>query len=236
MGHHRYAIYYVPAPLSPLGKFGAHWLGRDVATNAAMPQPSITSVDAARLAALTAAPRHYGFHATLKPPFRLADHYDLNMLDESLEAFAVAQVPFNVPALEVANLDGFIALRPRQDCKALHSLAKACVREFDGFRAPQTDAELQKRLQAELTDKQVGLLKKWGYPYVMSEYRFHLTLTERLKGKERQNLMAELERLAKDVLSDQEWMIDAITLVRQNARDEPFTVVKSYAFRSPRPR
>ena len=35
-----------------------------------------------------------------------------------------------------------------------------------------------------LTPRQRDLLDRWGYPYVMEEFRFHLTLTDRLPDAE----------------------------------------------------
>lgn len=226
----RYAIYYVAGPDTPLGRFGANWLGRDVVTKKTVVQPTLKGIEPERLVEITASARTYGFHATLKPPFHLVDGYDLGMLDEVLEAFVVAEEPFEVPALELAELDGFIALRPKKSSKALHRFAESCVRTFDAFRAPPSDQEVAKRLEADLTDKQVKLLKKWGYPYVMDEYHFHMTLTERLKGKERKRVMAELEGLTKGVLTGKKWIFDAIALVRQKAPDAPFEVKKVYPF------
>jgi putative phosphonate metabolism protein len=230
MNQARYAVYYVPKPDTPLAQFGTRWLGRDVATGEAVVQPTIADLDATRLVEITNAPRKYGFHATLKPPFKLAEGCDLRMLDEALEAFVAAQEPFEAPALELAELDGFIALRPKKTSDALHQFAEECVRAFDPFRAPPSQQELEKRLSAELTDKQIKLLKKWGYPYVMSEFCFHMTLTERLKGKERKRLVAELELLVKDALSGKKWMFDSIALVCQKTPDEPFEVKKFYTF------
>lgn len=232
MNQARYAIYYVPKPDTPLAQFGASWLGRDVATGEAVAQPVIRDMDAARLLDITGAPRKYGFHATLKPPFRLAKGCDLNLLDEAIEAFVVAQEPFAVPTLELSELDGFIALRPKKESSTLHQFAEDCVRVFDPFRAPPSKQELEKRLASELTDKQVKLLKKWGYPYVMSEFRFHMSLTERLKGKERMHLMAQLEPIVNDALSGKHWMFDSIALVIQKTPEAPFEVKKFYTFAS----
>jgi len=230
MNQARYAIYYVPRPDTPLAQFGANWLGRDIATGEAVAQPIISDMDGARLLDITDAPRKYGFHATLKPPFRLAEGCDLNMFDEAIEAFVAAQEPFEVSALELAELDGFIALCPKKTSNTLHQFAENCVRVFDPFRAPFSEQELEKRLAAELTDKQIKLLKKWGYPYVMSEFRFHMTLTERLKGKERKHLLAELEPLVKDALSGKKWTFDTIALVVQETPDMSFEVKKFYTF------
>ena len=68
----RYALYFAPAAGSAWDRFGASWLGRSAHTGVSLAQPEIRGLDAARFRALTGAPRRYGFHATLKPPFRLA--------------------------------------------------------------------------------------------------------------------------------------------------------------------
>lgn len=226
----RYAVYYVPEADSALWEFGSAWLGRDALTGENRERPVLKSIKDGRLAEITTAPRMYGFHATLKPPFRLTSGYDLRMLDEAVESFAAAAEPFKVPALELAELDDFIALRPVKSSKKLEAMAEDCVRAFDPFRAPPGEKELEKRLRADLSDKQKKLLHKWGYPYVMSEYRFHMTLTERLSGQERKAVRKELEVLAKDALTGKSWIFDAVTLVRQKGEGKPFEVVKRYPF------
>lgn len=229
MGDTRYAIYFSPEPESKLWLFGSRWLGRDSVNGDDLKRLKVKDLSEKRLAEITKQAAHYGFHATLKPPFRLSKGHDLEMLDEALEAFAAAREPFTIPGLELAELDGFIALRPAKKCKALDKLAADCVKEFDHFRKAPGKKELEKRLKADLTDKQKKMLEKWGYPYVLDEYRFHMTLTERLKGKERKAVMAELEPHAKKVIGKKVKVLD-ITLFKQNKPDEPFEMVKCYAF------
>lgn len=228
MGKSRYAIYYAPDPESPLWNFGSRWLGRNAATDDDVKRIKIKDVKSSRIEEITQRPGQYGFHATLKPPFHLAKDYDRAMLDEALEAFTMTQEPFEVPALELAELDGFIALRPHQTCPALDDLAALCVKKFDPFRAPPSKKELEKRTIADLTKTQRKLLEKWGYPYVMDEYRFHLTLTDRLDDPERQEVLKGLENALESVLSSNPWTLDALTLMRQKKVDEPFRVVKRY--------
>jgi len=232
----RYAIYFSPKAKSPLWRFGARWLGRDTTVGDEFKQPVMKNLSAERIAEMTSAPRVYGFHATLKPPFRLASNRDREMLDTALEAFAAVQTPFMVPALELADLDGFIALRPEKKCPQLDEFAAACVREFDTFRAPPTRAETGRRLKANLTDQQKMMLAQWGYPFVMDEYRFHMTLTERLKDQERRAVLSALENLATDMPAFKTWNFDTITLVRQDAVNGPFQVMKRYSLKRPAPR
>lgn len=230
MSKARYAIYFSPEIKSPLWRFGSRWLGRDSTTGDSMKRLSIKGVKDARISEITATPRHYGFHATLKAPFYLADDLDRQMLDESLEAFSAGQKPFKVPALHLNVLDDFIALYPVKECQDLDDLAADCVRAFDIFRAPPTKEETQKRLKSDLTGKQKKLLDKWGYPYVMDQYRFHMTLTERLKTKERMAVLEGLAEEAKDIVQGKAWTFDTITLMRQKNPKEMFKALKSYTF------
>src|SRR4051812_29789724 len=62
----RLALYWAPEVDDPLHHLGSAWLGRDAESGAPVPQPKLPGLD---LAALTADPRGYGLHATLKPPF-----------------------------------------------------------------------------------------------------------------------------------------------------------------------
>lgn len=172
----RAAIYYVPAADDPLTQRAAAWLGRDAAGGAVPPRPAVAGLDAASVEALTAAPRRYGFHATLKAPFRLAAGADLEELDRALRAFAAGAAAAALPPLSVQPIDGFLALAPVGPAPQAEALAAAVVRRFEPFRAPLSAAERTRRA-AGLTPHQTELLDEWGYPYVFDEFRFHMTLT-----------------------------------------------------------
>jgi len=40
---------------------------------------------------------------------------------------------------------------------------------------------MQKRLSSPLTVRQQQLLDEYGYPYVLDEFRFHITLSDRMQ-------------------------------------------------------
>jgi ribose 1,5-bisphosphokinase len=177
----RYAIYYAPDPGSAWWRFGSHWLGRCAATERRLPQPTIGGVDPAVLKDLTAAPRRYGFHATVKPPFQLARGANLPELVQAVDRFCARQCALRLPRLVVAELDGFLALTlPAKDAR-IESLAAACMRGLDRFRAAPGTAELARRRQGALSAREDALLARWGYPYVLDRYRFHLSLTGTLR-------------------------------------------------------
>jgi putative phosphonate metabolism protein len=187
----RFAVYYAPEEDSPLARFGWAWLGRDPRSTNDAPFPEI-GLDPIRHAELVAEPRRYGLHATLKPPFRLAGGTSRDDLVEALARFSAATPPIEAPALTLAAIDGFLALRPNAPAPDLDRLAARCVDSFDRFRAAPTEAETKKRLAANLSERQRALLDRWGYPYVMEEFRFHITLTRRSGDAERAEITALL--------------------------------------------
>jgi hypothetical protein len=147
--HPRYAVYFAPHAGSSLWRLGCGWLGRDPLRDCALEQPALPGFTRARIADLTAAPRMYGFHATLKPPFALADGCAADDLHAALAAFAHQRTPLSLPALEVGMLGGFIALRPAAASDALDNLARDCVLELDRWRAPPDADELAPAHEAQ---------------------------------------------------------------------------------------
>lgn len=183
----RYAIYYLPDD-PDLAAFGSSWLGWDVVGGTAVAQP-----DVAGIGRITETPRKYGFHGTLKPPFRLAESSSRVALERDVAALAARLAPVRLDGLRLAALGSFLALVPTGDTSALDRLAFACVQALDGHRRPPELAELARRRSGGLTERQDMLLRQWGYPYVAEEFRFHLTLSGKLAPDEVAPLTATLE-------------------------------------------
>ena len=225
----RYAIYFSPSHESVLAGFGATWLGRDCMTGRDLEQPRVDGLPQARIAEITASARHYGFHATLKPPFAMAESRTLAQLDRRLALFAQDQAPLTGLGLKVGTLDGFIALLLTEDSTRVRNLAAACVRDFDGFRLAPSEEELRRRRAAPLSAWEDALLRRWGYPYVMEAFRFHMTLTSRLQPEEHDRLLPVLRRMFGPV-ANANFTIDAVSLFYQQSRDRPFRQVQRYPF------
>lgn len=174
----RAALYYAPPTGHPLARSAALWLGRDAWSAVDLAREACEGFDPRALDAFTAEPRRYGFHATLKPPFRLAAGRSLDGLRSSLASFGRARAPVCIPQLTLARLGSFFALTSAGgDPADLRALAADVVRGFDAFRAPATEVEFARRKPERLTPSQRENLATWGYPYVFGEFRFHLTLT-----------------------------------------------------------
>jgi hypothetical protein len=220
MSYSRVAIYYVP-PQGPLADFGAAWLGWDVTCGSETSQLRLPGLDG-----ITVTPRKYGLHATLKPPFLLAEGKNLEALDVVLSDFATGVAPATCHGLELTTLDRFLALTPRGDVRDLGRVAASCVRDLDGFRAPASEAELVRRRKGGLSEPHEALLAQWGYPYVMEAFRFHMTLTARLPQDDIAGWSATLQNHLPDLPSP--FMLDQIALCGERA-DGRFEVIHRYA-------
>jgi putative phosphonate metabolism protein len=173
----RYALYFAPSTESDWWRFGLRWLGYDPAACTPVEQTPPLGSSAAEFRAFTQEPRRYGFHATLKPPMKLAATASRWRLVEALESFCAQRAPFALPPMTVCRLGDFVACTPGSVDQRSHALARDCVREFDEFRAPSSPEDIAQRRAKGLTARQESYLLRWGYPYVLDEYRFHMTLT-----------------------------------------------------------
>jgi hypothetical protein len=171
----RCAIYFIPPREHMLAAAAASWLRRDPYTGAGL-AGTVGGLSEEEHAFLTAAPRRYGFHATIKAPFRLAEGASLDGLVDRLDGFVRRLLPIDLE-LELESIDGFFALVPAAPAPGLDELAARVVAEFDSFRAPQDDRDLARRNVSRLSGRQLSHLVSWGYPYVFDEFRFHMTLT-----------------------------------------------------------
>lgn len=204
----RYAIYAVPE--GALYAYGAAWLGWDSITGQAVPQSDLPDVPVGTQD-LTRTPRKYGFHGTIKAPFRLRDGLSRAEVEHALAAFCGAQRGVEVP-LKVALLGQFVALIPAVAAPALDGLAAATVRALDPMRAPLTPAERQRRKPDRLSPAQRVHLDQWGYPFVMDQFRFHLTLTGGVAPADRAPVLVALAAHFAPVL-DQPYRLGSLCLM-----------------------
>lgn len=226
----RYAIYYLPPPGSALDRFGAALLGYDVVSGKDVPFPAEMLQAVPNWAEVTTEPRKYGFHATLKAPIALAPGLTEAELLWACATFA--ETPRAIPVIKpaVQAIGSFIALMPSDPSDELAQLAADCVRSFDNFRAPLSAEDRARRKPAQLTPRQVQYLDQWGYPYVLEEFRFHMTLTGSLPRDRQQDLLGRLREqftaLDLDTLA-----IDRIAVCRQADARERFHSIGQFQLR-----
>lgn len=214
----RYAIYFVPD--GAWGDMGAQWLGWDSRTGEEV------SAGSDLQSMVTDRPRKYGFHATIKPPFRLADGKTAAELSDATRALCGTLRPFELESLQLSQIGKFFALIAPMEQPALRTVADSAVRDLDSFRAPLSEADLVRRRAAGLSERQEALLQDWGYPYVMEEFKFHLTLSGPVAAQPGvRNLVAEA---VVEALEMPLWF-DGLCLLGE-AEDGRFTVIERFAF------
>lgn len=229
----RFAIYYAPPAGSCWWNEGCRWLGRDAVTGRHLNPPHVPGLSRA-LHELTVEPRRYGLHGTLKAPMRLGPGACADDLFAIAATVAARHAPFDLTVqADVIDNDkrpGFVALRPKVNDPAsvtMQSLAADCVQAFDALRAPPTDAELERRQVRRLSSRQRELLAQWGYPYVLDEFRFHVTLSDRVDAPDASAMIEWWQPRVKAIGA---MRIDALALFVQPAPGEPFVLVERFGF------
>lgn len=230
----RFAIYYAPSVGLPWWTEGSRWLGRDAANGHAPSQPSVAGLSQA-LHGLTVDARRYGWHATLKPPMTLVSGATLDDVRAGARDIAARHARFDVPMrVDVLGADkhharGFVALRPldRPDLlDRIDALARDCVTTLDVLRAPPGEVELARRQALPLTPRQTEMLARWGYPYVFDDFRFHLTLSDRVDAADA-HVLTEWWQPRVQALGP--LPLDGIAIFGQATAGEPFHLIERFA-------
>ncbi|TCD14986.1 DUF1045 domain-containing protein [Oricola cellulosilytica] len=223
----RYAIYFTPPSDLFLTRVASSWLGRDAVTGVSWPHPKVAGMTQNEVACLTVAPRRYGFHATLKAPFRLAEHFTADALSRMAERFCREVEPVIVPTARIERLGAFFAITSENRIEKLDALAARVVAVFDKFRAPLSEREFQRREPDSLSAAQLRNLQNWGYPSVFDEFRFHMTLTGPVDAADRGRVAAALEEHFAEALSAP-LEIDRIAIYREPEEGAPFVLQEMF--------
>ena len=218
----RYAIYFSPAKQSPWWDFGAHWLGRDERDDKTLAQPLLTQISPNDLTRITAEPRRYGFHATLKAPLHLREGLSLDDLVTRMRALASTLRPVKLGPLQVMSLGDFVALMPITPTEELATLAAACVVELDDLRAPLTAEELARRRIEQLSTREQELLRQYGYPYVLERFRLHFTLSGPVPRATALSVMQAVAQPVARLNSSAPLLLDRLCLFVEAAPGEAF--------------
>ena len=219
----RYAFYISPDRDAPLTAAAERWLGANPFTGETRSLEPQGDFSAAELTALTADPRRYGFHGTLKAPFELAPGVSEEELLGAFEAFAESSAPFRIPEMVLGQLGPFFALVPTSHCPDLQAFADATVRHFSRFRAPLSESDIARRKPETLSTQMRSNLFDWGYPYVFESFRFHMTLTGQVPVGRQAAMKALLEQEFAPFIG-QPMDVSTLALFVEPARGAPFTV------------
>ena len=234
----RYALYLAPPTESELWRFGCDVIGRDAMTGASCDGFALEGYPPDSWRNVTSEPRRYGFHATLKAPFRL--RVDLNVADliDNIAEFACKFARFDAGELDVGAIatgDGraFVVLKPRSALTELRSFEGSVVRALDPMRASLTDGEPQRRRSARLTPRQAYYLDAWGYPYVLDEFRPHFTLTNAILDAD--SVARSLERKFRRRVASHALRVDALTLFAESEPGGEFKILRHFPLSRARP-
>lgn len=217
----RYAIYYAPSPGSGLEAFGRRWLGRDHITGERVEQPKLDGLDPIEQAKITRSARLYGFHATLKAPFELAAGKTAQELYAKAHDFAAARKEFEAPALQIAKISRWVAFTLSGPSEAMSRLASDCVCDFEDFRAPLSEVDVERRRKSGLSPREDEQLLTFGYPHIFDDFQFHMTLAGPLE-KAQLEVVYSLLQTAAPPLGQIPFMVDAISIYEQLNREQPF--------------
>ncbi len=227
----RYAIYFVPSAESRLYRYGSSVLGYDSYTGNTVAFPAEFGDGAVNWNELTATPRRYGFHATLKAPFRLAPSCTERQLSNALHSFASLGHATHSFTPGLRELEDFIAIVPSRVEESLNALAASCTTIFDAYRAPITPQERARRIASGLSQSQIQNLDRWGYPYVLAEFRFHMTLTGAVPQRRKKAIVAVLLNGFRRMNVEPSIAIDRLALMKQESPDAPFRVLSEAALK-----
>ncbi|AXS39155.1 DUF1045 domain-containing protein [Breoghania sp. L-A4] len=238
----RTALYFTPRRDHPLLHAAVDWLGRDAYGERVPSGPdldgsgpdTLTTEDWAKV---TAAPRRYGFHATVKAPFRLARGKSVAELDAALSAYCLETAPVILPGLRLSRLGSFFALVPSEPSAHLQAFAGEAVRAFEPFRAELSDAEIARREKASLTQTQRKNIRDWGYPYVFDDFRFHMTLTGPVPEADQPRVEAALRTHFHAFLGEEgtsaPFAVDTLALFVEPEDGADFTIFSAHDLRCP---
>ena len=221
----RYAIYFVPAADTKLYRYGSSILGYDCYSGKAVDFPQDFGNGMVNWNELSAPPRRYGFHATLKAPFHLSPSCTEQQLVKALRSFAGLGHAVHRFVPTVGILSDFFAVVPLQSEAALDALAASCTTIFDAYRAPMSPQERARRIALGLNRSQIRNLDRWGYPYALAEFRFHMTLTGKVPVRRRKAIQGILLNGLHRMPVERSIALDRLALLRQDSPDASFRVV-----------
>ncbi len=226
-GFERYALYYAPALGTELAFKGNSWLGRDPETGEALQRPNFSSLASHQMSQWLSAPARYGFHATIRAPFRLKAGASIDQLDDCLTRAIQSQSPVISSSLTIRKFSSFYALCPSDAHAQINTLAAYFVRLLEPFRASLDAFELSRRRQVPLTVQQDENLVNWGYPFVFDEFRFHMTLSGNVPNTEQDTFERILDEYWAPVLKEP-FQLSQLCLFGDPGGGLPFKLLKRY--------
>lgn len=213
MTFERYAIYWMPSSSSLLDEFARRWFGGADSFD--------LEPDLAARAVMT--PKRYGFHATVKAPFRPVPGISPQEMNAELERFCARRRRIVTSPLALERFQHYLALCPSGRRAELEWLASECVVHFDRFRAP-LNGEDHERRKGTLSSREAAHFKQFGYPYIFDLFYFHISLAGPLDSRELDNVSAAL-RPRLGTMASEDFILDELCLCGDPGNGRDFEVI-----------
>lgn len=216
----RYAIYWTPEPDSNFAAFGKSWFAA----------PASFGLSSDLAARAVKSPARYGLHATLKAPFRLHDGARESDLQQALDSFCAVRRAPKGGALMLARFQGYLGLVLSRKTSDIDWLAAECVTGFDRFRAPLDESDRDRREHHRLSPAEASFFETFGYPYVLSEFQFHVSLAGPLDDGELGQVAEALEPHVAPFMKEK-LKIQSLSLLGEANGGGAFEVISRHRFR-----
>ncbi|WP_290919709.1 DUF1045 domain-containing protein [Halodesulfovibrio sp.] len=217
----RYAIYYTPPRNSLLESAGIHWLGRTPLRYGQIPKDIPEGFFKQEYYQIIEAPRWYGFHGTIRAPFELAKNVTPEAFIKEISQICRNHAPFSFAGLSINCFGGFLALTPTAASPDLLKLHSDLTRRLDHLRPQLSRFDLKRHLDKKLSERQERLLRRFGYPFVLEEFKFHMTLTGTIEDRLRRSYKEKLESILNPYLTES-IPVNEVTVFMQPDRKTPF--------------
>ena len=181
-------------------------------------------------ASATKIPSAYGLHATFKAPFRIKEDVSPFSLQEALQAFCASRKAPGTGRLTLGGHQHYLTMVLKEKEADVDWLAAEVVTKFDRFRAPLTDEDRKAREIEDMTPRQAALLEQFGYPYVLSDFRFHISLAGPLSEPELDEVTRALAPRVEPMLSEP-LEIEGLTLLGEPEDAGVFQPISRHLFR-----
>ncbi len=223
----RYAIFWLPPADSALAAFGRKWFGicperGEVGAAATFGLPEALAAEA------TQRPRRYTLHGTIVAPFRTAEGVTAYTLADELRAFCALRTARRAGPLRFTRLSRHLALIPQGGTARLDWLAAEAVTQFNAFRAPTTEDDLARYPAEQHSERQRQFVREFGYPYVLSDFIFHVTLAGPLAPEPLDQVQAALAPHL-EPLTGEPLEIGSLCLLGETHQAAPFRLLERCA-------
>ena len=101
--------------------------------------------------------------------------------------------------------------------------------DISQYYPPLHQKEIDKRRMSNLTTREDKNLLNWGYPYVFNDFRFHITLTEKIQCKSEREFMVSAASSHFSGSLENTIKVSSISLFVQESSEADFLQIQQFA-------